>query len=132
MRVADWEARLASLVVEAQTRRFAWGVFDCCIFAADAVQAMTGKDPMDGLRGYTTWRQAILLVRRLGGLPAAVKQALGEPLSVPTLAQRGDVVLVNTKLPALGVVVGASALVPLSTGVQRFPVGDWVTAWRVE
>jgi hypothetical protein len=131
MRLPDWEARLANLVVEAQTRRFAWGTFDCCIFAADCVQAMTGKDPMQGLRGYTTWRQSVLLVRQLGGLPAAVKQALGDPLEHPALAQRGDVVLVNTKLPALGVVVGASALAPLSTGVQRFPVGDWVTAWRV-
>jgi hypothetical protein len=132
MRLPNWEDRLARLVVDAQTRRFRWGAFDCCTFAADAVQAQTGKDPMAGLRGYTTWRQAILLVRRLGGLPAAVRQVLGDPLSVAAYAQRGDIVMVATKLPALGVVVGASALVPLSTGVQRLPVGDWVMAWRVE
>jgi hypothetical protein len=132
MRLPDWEARLVSLVNEAPQRRFGWGRFDCCTFAADAVQAVTGRDPMAGLRGYKTWRQAVLLARRLGGLQEAVRQALGEPLPSPKYAQRGDIVIVNSKLPALGVVVGASALVPLPMGVQRIPMGDWVTGWRVE
>lgn len=133
MRLPDWEARLAAVVDEAQRRPFAWGHFDCCTFASDAAQAVSGVDRMGGLRRrYRDMRSALRLVRDLGGLMNAVKQALGEPLATPKLAQRGDIVLVRAKLPALGVVVGQSALVPLVFGVQRVAMGDWIAGWRVE
>lgn len=134
MRLPDWEERFAQLVHESQLRSFKWGSFDCCTFAADAVEALTGHDPMSMLRGsYRNWRGAALRVRALGGLRKAVVDALGEPMLYPATAQRGDIVLVRgEQAPALGVVVGAAALVPLQTGMQRVSVGDWLAAWRVE
>lgn len=134
MRLADWEERFAQLVHESQLRAFKWGAFDCCTFAADAVEALTGDDPMRHLRGqYRTWRGAAVLVRRLGGLRQAVVDVLGAPMPHPAMAQRGDVVLVRgEQAPALGVVVGSAALVPLQTGMQRIALGDWLAAWRVD
>ena len=134
MRLPDWEERFAQLVHESQLRAFKWGAFDCCTFAADAVEALTGADPMRNLRGkYRNWRGAAVLVRTLGGLRKAVADVLGEPMEHSRMAQRGDIVLVpGDAAPALGVVVGSSALVPMQTGTQRVAIGDWLAAWRVE
>jgi hypothetical protein len=135
MRLPDWEERLATLTHEAQTRVFGWGMFDCCVFAAEAVEAVTGRNPMDRVRTlYDDAATAARLVRRLGGLREAVTHALGvEPTAAVKCAQRGDIVLVRQpKQPALGVVIGQSALVPLAHGVQRVSMGDWLAAWRVE
>lgn len=130
MRLPDWEERLAHLTHEAQSRRFAWGVFDCCTFAAEAVEAITGSKPVEVT--WRSWREAVQVARERGGLREAVTNLFGSPLASPRLAQRGDIVLIDSLLPALGVVVGASALVPLQAGVQRIPPGDWVAAWRIE
>jgi hypothetical protein len=134
MRLPDWEARLNALVARALAERFEWGRFDCCTFAADAVVAVTGRDPMAPLRAsYGSMKAACRLLEEFGGLRGAVTSVLGEPMPQKTFAQRGDVVLVATdKYPALAVVTGQCALAPLSIGVQRVPVGDWLAAWKVD
>lgn len=134
MRRDDWEARLAALVERARTARFEWGKFDCCTFAADAVQAVRGDDPLAHLRGsYGSLRAARRLLEELGGLRRAVTSLMGEPMAEPRCAQRGDLVLVEPDgYPALAVVHGASALLPLGAGVQRVPMADWRMAWRVD
>jgi hypothetical protein len=78
---------------------------------------------------HSAWR----LLADLGGLKMAVTEVLGQPMANGAFAQRGDIVLVNTdRYPALAVVVGQSALAPLSIGVQRIPVRDWIAAWKVD
>lgn len=54
---------------------FAWGVNDCCTFAADWVRELTGQDTMAALRASTA-RQASRSIAALGGLDAAVKTQL--------------------------------------------------------
>lgn len=134
MRHPDWEARLAALVSRALSERFEWGRFDCCTFAADAVVAVRGDDPLAAVRGsYGSLRSAWRLLMERGGLRAAVCDALGSPLEHPLMAQRGDIVIVNCdRYPALAVVTGQAALAPLSIGVQRVAMLDWLTAWRVD
>jgi hypothetical protein len=135
MRHPQWEARLNTLVANALAARFEWGKFDCCTFAADVVQAITGCDRMADLRGtYACLRSALRVLEAEGGLRAAVTRRLGEPLPEHEIlfAQRGDVVLHNVEgYPALAVVVGANALAPMSTGVQRLAARDWIAAWAV-
>jgi hypothetical protein len=133
MRHPQWEARLNTLVASALAARFEWGKFDCCTFAADAVQAVTDADPMRELRGsYGSLRGAWRLLTELGGLRSAVSCVLGEPMEEKNFAQRGDIALVNVdRYPALGVVTGQCALVPMASGVQRVPVRDWIAAWAV-
>jgi len=134
MRLPDWELRFADLIEEAQLRSFKWGSFDCCTFAADAVEALTGRDPMGIIRGqYRNAHGATVLVRTLGGLRQAVSEVLGQSMPNPAMAQRGDIVLVRgDQAPALGVVIGSAAMVPLQIGMQRVAVMDWLAAWRVE
>lgn len=138
MRRDGWEARLAHLEMAARARPFAWGEHDCCTWAAECVQAVTGTDPLADLRG--TWHSAEAaqaVLQRLGGLRAAVDARLGEPLPSVHLAQRGDVVLLavgNTM--ALGVCMGRVAVAPGPDGLVRIDmatqVGDQrpLAAWR--
>ena len=138
VRLPDWEARLAPVIAAAQAARFAWGEHDCCVFAADCVQALTGVDLLAPVRGrYRSAYTAARLVTAEGGLQAAVSRVLGaEPHEDFAHARRGD--LVAIEMPeacafrhALGVVVGSSALVPLEIGLQRVAQGDWCRVWSV-
>jgi len=134
MRLPDWEGRLGELVGSSLYKPFEWGKFDCCTFAADAVVAVRGDDPLKYIRGsYGSLKSAWRLLSELGGLKVAVTKAMGPPMMHKALAQRGDIVLVESdKYPALAVVVGQAALAPLVTGVQRVPARDWIEAWRVD
>jgi hypothetical protein len=41
-RLELWPSRLDAVIQAAATRPFAWGEHDCCTFAADCVEAVTG------------------------------------------------------------------------------------------
>jgi hypothetical protein len=135
MRLPTWEAALNTLVADALGRRFEWGKFDCCTFAADAVQAVTGSDRMADLRGtYACLRTALRVLEAEGGLRQAVSRRLGAPRPEHEIlyAQRGDIVLHNVEgYPALAVVLGANAMAPTAAGIQRLAGRDWLAAWAV-
>jgi hypothetical protein len=131
IRLPDWQLRLESFVTQRQSVPFVWGANDCALFAADAVQAITGRDPAPHLRGHRNARQAICAVREHGGLGAIAWAALGP--SMPVLrASVGDVVLVRVgKRLALGVCNCATVLGPGPLGVVAVPMADAVLAWGV-
>lgn len=140
IRVPGWERRLAELELAARGRSFAWGMHDCCTWAAECVHAVTGQDVLADLRGrWRTEPEAAAVLRELGGLRQAVTQRVGtEPLPTVLLAQRGDLVLLalgNTQ--ALGVCMGAFAVAPAEDGLARIDMtlaaGDRraLLAWRI-
>ena len=45
MRTPYWRSALAAYIAETMRKPFAWGLHDCALFAAGAVEAMTGNDP---------------------------------------------------------------------------------------
>lgn len=49
-----WRHRLTNFLRENHQRPFEPGVWDCAIWAAGAVEAMTGEDHLRGFRGYRT------------------------------------------------------------------------------
>ena len=134
VRRQDWPLRLNAWLDSVRDRAFSWGQFDCALGAADAVFAMTGVDyAVEFREAYFSKRNAVRLLAERGGLEALVTQALGAPLDGPKLAQRGDVVLVDSRGdgPALAVVIGAAAVAPSSAGVVFVPAPQWLKAWRV-
>lgn len=132
-RFEDWPRRLAAAIEAARGRPFCWGTHDCALFAADVGEALTGKDFAAEFRGrYTTRAAAVALLGALGGLEAVVTAALGAPRPLPTLAQRGDVVTVDTEDgPALGICNGAQAVCAGPEGLQLAPMSMWRKAWEV-
>jgi len=110
---------------------FEWGVNDCCLFAADAVLAMTGEDLAKPLRGYTSALAAKRLVDEAGGLRELVSQFLGEAVS-PLMAAVGDVVLLeNEGRDLLGICNGTNVIGAGERGMAVLGMDLARAAWKV-
>lgn len=135
LRRPDWTLRLAVLLENRRAAPLTWGTHDCCLFAADAIEAITGSDPAAAYRGlYTSQAEAEVIQgeRGLEGLVADVLATFGAPECPLAHIQRGDVVLaVLGNEPLLGVSIGARISVP---GVDRMvflPMSAAVRAWAI-
>ena len=135
MRRGDWEAALVAYVAGTAEREHAWGLFDCALDAANAVEAMTGIDFAAPFRGrYSTAAGAARILRRFG--KGTVEQTVDDlfPAIAPGFARRGDLVLHEG---AIGVVMGGFALVLVENASDagatrvRVPRHQWQKAWAV-
>lgn len=123
---------LDALIAARARAPFAWGAFDCVLFAADAVLVQSGRDLAAAYRGtYSTAAGAAALLRRLGGLRTLAAQA--GPEIPPALARRGDVGLLrHAGRELLGVCAGELWLSPAQgTGLAAQPLTAALAAWRV-
>lgn len=132
-RRSDWEQRLHAYLVENRGAVFAWGITDCALFAAGAVEAMTGDDPAAAYRGKyrTAAGSAKALVKFGAGTLEATIDAAFEPIG-RAFARRGDLVMYDG---AVGICVGGDALFVGeeggAAGLVRVPRVQWSKAWRV-
>lgn len=131
----DWKGRLARYVTECFQRPFVPGQFDCALFVAGAVEAMTGHDPAAPFKGvYTSFEEGLTILRAAGhDDPVAMVAALFEEVH-PVFAQPGDIVTVDGQAGyALGIVQGdrVYALHPDGAGVGLVPRDRVLRAWRV-
>ncbi len=114
---------------------FTWGSHDCCLFAADAVIAVTGVDPAAEWRGRYSSEAEALALQGEGGLEGIVATGLAAfgAMECPVrLAQRGDCVLaVLGNEPLLGVALGSRIAVPGFERLQLIPLAAGVRAWAV-
>lgn len=91
-RLADWDRRLIAVTVRHLSTPAVWGVSDCLLTVADAIEAVTGVDPAAKIRcRYETEAGAARLLRRRK--MTTVEDALAKllPETGRLLAQRGDV-----------------------------------------
>ena len=131
MRPDGWEQRLYKSLDNQSP--FVWGQSDCCLFAADAVKAMTGTDPAKEFRGrYKSEKGAARILARLGGLRKAIGSVMSEEIN-PLLAQRGDIVLLNNSGREIAGVIKSRGQISAKgvSGVIELPIRDAVCAWRV-
>lgn len=131
-RIPGWQARLTALIASRQGLPFAWGLRDCCTWAADAVMALLGVDPARDERGtYCDPRGAYRLLRRLGGLRGAATRA-GNRLDSPRMAIDGDIAIVRCACrPRLGVCAGGTWLVQADVGLFALHFDAASDAWGV-
>lgn len=131
VKAPDWRLRLQTLIDQRMLMPFAWGLHDCCLWAADAVLAQTGVDPAAAERGtYADAAGAARLVRDLGGLEAIAGRA--GPAIPPLMATLGDIGLVTLEdREALAVCAGQVWLAPGSSAMAAIPLQKANRAWRV-
>jgi len=136
-RLPDWDVRLAALIAAARHRPFQIAVHDCGTFAADAVAAVTGVDPLASLRqryrdeaaqpNFAGW-SAVAILRAL-----AVKH--GWVRVVWRLASRGDLALVRGADDAACAAVvdlsGRRLVAPGPAGLVAFPLDRASACWRI-
>ncbi|ENZ4140049.1 hypothetical protein ACGKG3_002911 [Enterobacter ludwigii] len=131
MKHPDWHNRLIAVIRAAEKRPFLWGEHDCCLFAADCAEAMTGENFADGWRGTydseTGAKKALL--RGGGSLENVLAKYLDE---VPVkMAQRGDIAVVeNAGTRCAGVIYGGAVWVPGETGLVCLRVKP-LSTWRI-
>lgn len=131
-RLHDWPERLHAVITGAAATPFAYGTHDCCTFAADVVEALTGRDPLAGLRhGYATVTGAARLIQSLGGLQAAVTARLGPPADA-AFCTVGDILLVMQEgREMMAVCNGDTMLAPGLQHLEVLQVGQVMAAWRI-
>jgi hypothetical protein len=146
-RTEGWEARLARLIERAPNVPFAWGTRDCCLWAADGVEALTARDPAASWRGgYDNEEGALRTLRAVLGAdvhPSRYIEAMAERIaseigateSTEAFARRGDIALLDGPLGRalavidlngryiVGVTQGGVARVPLAAGLRHWSVG---------
>jgi hypothetical protein len=129
-----WLSDLRSEIESAETRAFAWGDHDCCLFAARCVDAMTGSTMETAWRAeYHDESSAMALLETEGGLQAAVTNRLGSPIRW-THAQRGDLCLMPSPdgMGSLGVCVGAQVVcVAIDRGIHYLPMTSAIACWSI-
>lgn len=133
-RAPDWPERLAELVETRLETPFAWGTHDCVAWAADAVLALTGRDPLAELRGtYATEAEAEAIIAGDGNLYRLVSRLWAEaglPQCPPLLAQRGDTAWIQgANDQAMGVVLGEVVAVPGPDRLAFYPLDAILRAW---
>lgn len=91
MRHPEWEKRLVSVTEAHLNTPLVWGLSDCILTAADAVEAVMGDDPAKDIRGeYKSKTGAYRLIKQRGfGSVSDVLASRFEEIPV-ALAQRGD------------------------------------------
>jgi len=132
-RIECWTHILDDFMAAAN-RPFEWGAWDCGLFSADCIQAMTGVDIAAEFRGrYSTAKGARKVMRgSIGEMMDRVSQTYGMPEIDPLLAQRGDMCMVDSPLgDALGICVGSKVACTGPDGLAFVPVSSAIRAWKV-
>jgi hypothetical protein len=136
----NWQRLLDLYLRSQQHTKFRYGSHDCCLFACDAVQEMTGTDIAAPFRGqYESRDEAYRAIKAYAG--RASVEAIGEriaaehgmPEANPLNAQRGDVILVDRPRDFSLAVVGLRGefLAASRRGFEIVPSCMAIRAWHV-
>lgn len=132
-RKSNWEAELANFISARRESAFEWGVNDCALFAADAVEAITGDDPAPDFRGvYSDQAGARQALRDFGNGTLLKTFQIRFDEKPPSFARRGDLIWNGF---AVGVCYGEFALFlgepDDGVGIVRVPRSAWKRAFHV-
>ena len=129
-RLPDWPERLSAYVEACRAMPFVWGEHDCVLFAAGAVEAVTGVRP--ALPVWRSQEEARVMLRAERGLRRALDRRM--PQIETAQAGRGDLLLVqqpNDGGSLLTVCVGDRWCAPGAAGRVVGPALSARYAWGV-
>lgn len=129
IRKTTWEEELSDYIASKRDEPFQYGVNDCCMFAAGAVEAMTGENPMEEFFGsYDTLTGSLKAIKTIGeGSLEATIDSKFEEVELGR-AQRGDLAFFDG---SVGVISGGFAYFVSDDGLERIPRDYWDKCWRV-
>ncbi len=146
-RKQNWPQLLREAIEEKKHARFQPGTHDCCISACDIVEKMTGVDIAAEFRDYYDKEGMQFALDEHGGVEKIAEIATkkyGLPEIPPSVAQRGDLLLLNfsdykdiPNAPDGAVMAnvdldGSHAVACSDKGWQRVPIKACAKrAWRV-
>jgi hypothetical protein len=129
MRISTWEQALADYIAIKRHEAFEYGVNDCCLFAAGAVEAVTGEDPMSEFRGkYDSLKGSLKAIKDIGaGTLEATLDGKFPEVAIGN-AQRGDLAFFDD---SIGVVMGGFAYFVSDDGLEKVSRDMWDKCWSV-
>ena len=129
MRISAWEDALVNYIAIKRHEPFDYGVNDCCLFAAGAVEAITGEDHMSEFRGkYDSLKTSLIAIRDIGaGTLEATMDGKFPEVGIGN-AQRGDLAFFDD---SIGVVMGSFAYFVSDDGLERINRSFWDKCWGV-
>lgn len=139
-RKPTWQILLDLYLRSRSRAKFRYGSNDCCLFACDAVQEMTGTDIAAAFRGkYASRDEAYRAIQRYAGKPSVeaiaekIAEEHGMPEANPLNAQRGDVVLITRPRDYSLAIVGLRGefLAASRQGYEIVPMRLAIRAWHV-
>ncbi len=132
-RFDDWPEQLDAFVESRRAMPFAWKENDCCTFAFDAIEAMTGRKVWPEVT-WSTAMEAMRVLQEEGGLTGLWTKAMRAPPSHNHLeAQRGDVVLAEDPQgrEITMLCLGSSLCGPGEKRLEFWPLDRGRLTWRV-
>ena len=140
-RLHNWQTRLSDYIISHSEATFQYGSFDCGLFCAGAIEAMTGVDVAGDLRGqYGNRRDAFRAIKALCGTATVegIAQYLADKYDIketPVLmARRGDPVLIGSgRTSRLGILAmyGTEIILPYNSGLVRYSLDQATRAWHI-
>ena len=129
MRINAWEESLVNYITTKRHEPFEYGVNDCCLFAAGAVDAITGEDPMPEFRGqYDSLKTSLQVIKDIGAGTLEATMDGKFPEVEIAYAQRGDLAFFDD---SIGVVMGSFAYFVSDDGLERVNRSLWDKCWGV-
>jgi hypothetical protein len=125
-RLPDWEGLLDTFFQENRLRSFEIGVWDCGLFSAGAIQAITGIDLAEPYRGTYSSPEDV-------SLEDIVSQTKLEECP-PNYAHRGDLLLLRNSPnpPCLGILgLDGQGMMVTDNGLARIPRDRVLRSWHV-
>jgi len=117
--------RMHQVIDQNLNRSFAWGEWDCCIFAMSCLC----PDRLDVLVDqYDTEEGAIEKIDELGGLDQAVSDFGGTEVDI-NYVQNGDLIKLQGQ-PTLGIANAGNILCVTANGMKSYRMSIAEKAWR--
>jgi len=132
-RLDDWPERLMATIERHRTAVFEWGVYDCATLFADAVEAVTGVDPLASYRPWKSERSARMKMIKAGFKDMRAFARAHFPEINPSQAGRGDLGFASqaNHLSCPAVIVGAHAVSRDEGGWIVMPTNVLTMAFKV-
>jgi hypothetical protein len=131
MRVENWHSKLLAYIDQQERIPFAYGVNDCLLMTAGAVEVVTGVDHAASYRGrYSSLAQARKLI---GQSPIKFVASLCEAWEHPSQAGDGDVAAMRKGREwTFGILIGPHFYVQTETGLGILPRAAAQKAFKVD
>jgi len=131
MRYPDWPVRLNKYIIKAEKLEFKLGTHDCCTFAAGAIEAITGEDPMPEFRNhYDDWKSADDALDEIGydNLYKTLTKKFGKAV-LGQKGQKGDLAFYEG---SCGIVLGRYAMFLGEKGCVYVSIRNIQRAFRIQ
>lgn len=132
VRHQKWYSNLVTYIDRVQASPFAYSQFDCAVFAAGAVEAMTGVSlHAEHLGKYKTIAGGLKILKKMGFDNHVEYTASLLPEIHPSMAQLGDIAVIETGDGGYGLgIVQGSRVYVTQPGTKGLGVVDLLRASR--